>query len=456
MRRSRTQPIAEIEKWTEKDVHRWLMTEVKVHKTCANRFVEEEVSGDSLVAFTKTDILDLGIKHGPAVKIISYLESLRDGLQRDQFPAYVENWTKEQVHQWLLQHVNVYSKYAIRLQEEDVSGDCLVCFKKQDLLDLEVKSGPAVKILSNLSQLSKDQEPTLQPILHNEQKEAPNPIQPEVSVAQMVVSDPAEPFNTTEVQTDKMVGKKSGKAQQQFKKASEEKKIDEPKPQNFNARKKETMVTSVLPGVPNITVVIQQTLDNLIKEDFKKFHFHLKQYKTSQFEPIRERKLEGKDTMDTAKLMTDHYESNGALRVTVDVLRHISQCKLANQLENTMGGLEQHLLSRDKKKEANQGEKLKNLLTCGGNSLDNYDNMIIVVNKSSPEQVQYLKFLNKLKLFCVLDFDPNSNTQVGLCHSYRESRWANLHTPSQYQGQVDSVIKNLNLYKQTSWVFCKT
>ncbi|XP_020515514.2 sterile alpha motif domain-containing protein 9 [Labrus bergylta] len=454
MRRSRTQPIAEIEKWTEEDVHRWLMTEVKVHKTCADRFVEEEVSGDSLVAFKKTDILDLGIKHGPAVKIISYLESLRDGLQRDQFPAYVENWTKEQVHQWLLQHVNVYSKYAIRLQEEDVSGDCLVCFKKQDLLDLEVKSGPAVKILSNLRQLSKDQEPTLQPIPHNEQKEAPNPIQPEVSVAQTVASDPAEPFNTTEVQADKMLGKKSGKAQQQFKKASEEKKIDEPKPQNFKARRKETMVTSVLPGVPNITVVIQETLDNLKKEDFKKFHFHLKQYKTSQFQPIRESKLEGKDTMDTAQLMTDHYESNGAVRVTVDVLREINQCELANQLENTMGGLEQHLLSRDKKKEANQGDKLKNLLTCGGNSLDNYDNMIIVVNKSSPEQVQYLKFLNKLKLFCVLDFDPDSNTQVGLCHSYRESRWANLHTPSQYQGQIDSVIKNLNLYKQTSWVFC--
>uniref|UniRef100_A0A3Q3FT81 Pyrin domain-containing protein n=1 Tax=Labrus bergylta TaxID=56723 RepID=A0A3Q3FT81_9LABR len=359
------------------------------------------------------------------------------------FPAYVENWTKEQVHQWLLQHVNVYSKYAIRLQEEDVSGDCLVCFKKQDLLDLEVKSGPAVKILSNLRQLSKDQEPTLQPIPHNEQKEAPNPIQPEVSVAQTVASDPAEPFNTTE--------------------------------------------TSVLPGVPNITVVIQETLDNLKKEDFKKFHFHLKQYKTSQFQPIRESKLEGKDTMDTAQLMTDHYESNGAVRVTVDVLREINQCERANQLENTMGkttNVKMNLnnefafscskYSTVKNKytlhcllnysfillliqvdwKANQGEKLKNLLTCGGNSLDNYDNMIIVVNKSSPEQVQYLKFLNKLKLFCVLDFDPDSNTQVGLCHSYRESRWANLHTPSQYQGQIDSVIKNLNLYKQTSWVFC--
>uniref|UniRef100_A0A8C9XBN6 Pyrin domain-containing protein n=1 Tax=Sander lucioperca TaxID=283035 RepID=A0A8C9XBN6_SANLU len=117
--------------------------------------------------------------------------------------------------------------------------------------------------------------------------------------------------------------------------------------------------------------------------------------------------------------------------------------------------LKQPRLSKDLlKKEANQGDKLKNLLTCGGNSLDNYDRFVVVVNKSSPEQVQYLQFLNKLKLFCVLDFDPSSVAPGGLCHSYRESRVANLHTPSQYQGQTDSVIKNLNLYKQTSWVFC--
>lgn len=68
--------------------------------------------------------------------------------------------------------------------------------------------------------------------------------------------------------------------------------------------------------------------------------------------------------------------------------------------------------------------------------------------------MQYLQFLSKLKLFCVLDFDPDSAVPGGLCHSYRESRVANLHTPSQYQGQTDSVIQNLNLYKQTSWVFC--
>ncbi|KAM6938512.1 sterile alpha motif domain-containing protein 9 [Lycodopsis pacificus] len=159
--------------------------------------------------------------------------------------------------------------------------------------------------------------------------------------------------------------------------------------------------------------------------------------------------------MDTATLMTDHYGSKEALQVTIDILEVIDQRRLARQLEKNTGPLEQKSFPKDVlKKEANQGDKLKNLLTCGGNSLDNYNQFIVVVNKSSPEQVQYFQFLSKLKLFCVLDFDPKSVVPGGLCHSYRESRVANLHTPSQYQGQTDSVIKNLNLCKQTSWVFC--
>ncbi|XP_044054917.1 sterile alpha motif domain-containing protein 9 [Siniperca chuatsi] len=454
MRRSTTKLQPPIEKWTNEDVRHWLMTEVKVHETCADTFCEEEVSGDSLVAFEKKDILDLGIKHGPAVKITSYLERLKEGSQHEsQIPAYVENWTKEQVTQWLLQHVNVYSKYAERLQEEDVSGDCLVCFRKQDFLDLEVKSGPAVKILAELRKLNKKPEPTLQPILHTstDQKEAPNPTQPEPSLAQAIATKQAESCNKTESKTDQVVENESEKAQQPLEKPSEKL----PKPQNLGARRKETVGTTVLPDIPKITVEILNTLDNLSKDDLKRFHFNLKQYTESKCGPILWSRMEGKDTMDTAKLMTDHYGSDEALRVTKDILKEINQRDLLSQLEKNMGQLEKQCLSKEVlKKEANQGEKLKNLLTCGGNLLDNYNRFVVVVNKSSPEQVQYLQFLSKLKLFCVLDFDPNSGAKDGLCHSYRESRMANMHIPSQYQGQTDSVIKNLNLYKQTSWVFC--
>ncbi|KAM7409401.1 hypothetical protein PAMA_001061 [Pampus argenteus] len=457
MKRSTTKPPAppEIEKWTKEDVHQWLMTQVKVHQTCADKFIEEEVSGDCLEGYNKTDIVDLGIKHGPAVKIAFYLERLKEGSQYEsQFPAYVENWTKEQVYQWLVQHVKIYSKYAERLQEEDVSGDCLVCFKKQNFLDLDVKSGPAVKIREELRKLKEKPEPTLQPIPHTstDQKATPKPIQPEPNLPQSTSTEQAESDNKTKSKPDETVEEKAENLP--FKRTSEKKEIQQPKTQGLKARRKETVVTTTLPD-SQITVEIQQTLDNLLKDDLKMFHFYLQEYTKSKHKAIPRSKLEGKDTMDTATLMTQCYGSNEALQVTQHILKQINQCDLVCHLEKKMGQLMQQCPSKEVlKKEANQGDKLKNLLTCGGNSLDNYDRFVVVANKSSPEQVQYLQFLSKLKLFCVLDFDPESASKGGLCYSYRESRVANQHTPSQYQGQTESVIKNLNLYKQTSWVFC--
>lgn len=239
MRRSRTPSL--IEKWTKEDVHRWLVTEVKVHKTLADRFVDEEVSGEILVVFEKTDIVDLGLKHGPAVKIRSHLERLKDASQHEsQFPAYVENWTKEQVNQWLLQHVNVYRKYSERLLEEDVSGDCLVCLRKQDLLDLDIKSGPAVKILAELHQLNKKPEPTLQPILHTstEKKEAPKPNQPDLSLAQTTETRKPESKSKTEmVQNEPEQIKLFGMA-------SKKEEVLEPKPQILAVKRKETVVVT--------------------------------------------------------------------------------------------------------------------------------------------------------------------------------------------------------------------
>ncbi|XP_008295941.1 sterile alpha motif domain-containing protein 9 [Stegastes partitus] len=458
MSQSKSKPPASIEKWTTEDVHQWLMTVVKVHQSCADKFSEEEVLGESLLFFEKTDILDLGLKHGPAVKITSFLESLKAGSNhQSQLPAYVEKWTKEQVNQWLLQHVNVYSKYAARLLEEDVSGDCLVCFKKQDLLDLGVKSGPAVKILGELRQLNNKPEPTLQPILHtSNQTEATKPTHSELSLAQMTEIHQPESSDKTEPKRVEVVENEPKQAQLLSGKASKEEEIQQPQPQNVGRKKQTPVVTTVGPKISAImTAEIQKTLDNLSEVDLKQFHFNLRINTTSSQTPIPQRKLASKDTMDTASLLIAHYGHMEALQVTIQTLRDINQNNLACELEKDTSRLKQHCPpTKGGKKEANQGEKLKALLTCGGNSLDNYDSFVVVVNKSSLEQVQYLQFLSKLKLFCVLDFDPNSAASGGLCHSYRQSRVANLHTATQFQGQTESVIKSLNLYKQTSWVFC--
>lgn len=159
-------PPPRIEDWTREDVRHWLISEVKVNQTCADKFFNEDVSGDFLVEFTKKEILDLDIKHGPAVKITHYLKQLKkEPTHNPQYPAYVQTWTKEQVNQWLLQHVKLYGKFTQQLLDEEVSGECLICFEKQDFKDLDIKQGPAVKILAELGRLKDKPEPLLQPVV---------------------------------------------------------------------------------------------------------------------------------------------------------------------------------------------------------------------------------------------------------------------------------------------------
>ncbi|XP_068174803.1 sterile alpha motif domain-containing protein 9-like [Antennarius striatus] len=450
MRRSTMDQDPPLKKWTMKDVHLWLVTKVKVHKSCADVFYEEEVSGDNLVYYTKEDILDLGIKHGPAVKIMSYLQSMNKESQHKQdVPAYVENWTKEQVFQWLVQHVNVYGPYADRLQREDVSGDCLVHFSKQDFRDLEVKSGPATKILAELRNLKTKPEVTLKP--NPDQRPAPNPTTTDLGPSQAAATK-QETCDQLERKAGKTVEKECEKIQQTFQKTAG---TENQQPKTWGAKKTESVVENVDQAHKSRTTAeIHDILEDLRKEDLKRFHFQLRLYRDSKHKPFSLSSLEDKDTMDTAALMTERYGSEGAFNVTKHILKEINQLDLVLQMEKSQGQQAHNFSKAVLKREANQGDKLRNLLTCGGNSLDNYDRFVVVVNKSAPEQIQHLQFLMKMKLFCVLDFNPDSECPGGLCHSYTQSRLANLHAPSQYQGQTDTVIGNLNLFKQTSWVFC--
>ncbi|XP_054645647.1 sterile alpha motif domain-containing protein 9 [Dunckerocampus dactyliophorus] len=422
----------QVAKWTTKDVARWLTSEVQVHPTFAEKFEKEDVCGEFLLTFEKKEILDMGIKHGPAVKIARYLEKLKKEEKgselESRIPCLVEQWTKEEVYQWLLPHVKNNKQYAEQLLQEDVSGDCLLFFGKKDFKDIGIRTGPAVHILKKLAELKNQMEPPLQPsITTDEQK---------VAIAQ------------AQAKAD------SKKVSQKL--APSTKNIPDPRlnPQVVLSKKKQVKDAVQKDACRRLT--LQNILEELGKEDFKKFQFFLRDKNNEKNVQIPWGKLEGKDRVDTAKLLSDHH-GDQALTVTQELLVQINQHNLASRLTNVMVQSGQLMSCSEEaalKREANQGEKLKNLLTCGGNTLDSYDRFVVVVNKSSPEQVQHLHFLTKLQLFCVLDFDPNSNSPQGLCHSYKETRVANLHSPSQYQGRMDSVVTNHNLYDQTSWVFC--
>ncbi|KAK7880455.1 hypothetical protein WMY93_032912 [Mugilogobius chulae] len=460
----KTERPIRMDHWTKDHVREWLISDVKVSRTYAQRFFDEDVTGECLVEFTKSEILDLDIKHGPAVKILFYLKQWKQQTKPEpQYPEFVLSWSKEQVNMWFLQHLKLYEKYAQRLLDEDVSGDCLVCFEKQDFKDLEIKHGPIVKILAELGRLKDKPEPELlpvttvfteevtkqqsvqsqqeqKPVPHTEQRPAPPPEQrpePHTEKRQEPHTEqrPAPPPKLQPVPqptTSSQVSVTHG--------------IPLQKSSAPNMKTAEVSGTGIL---------IYEMLNNLGEEDMKQFRYRLRNYTSSGHRPIPHSKLENADYTKIASLLCSNYVDEAPC-VTMEILRAMHKNQSALELEAAVDALKSKELhpKRLLKAEADQGDKLKNLLTCGGNTLDNYDRFVIVLNKSRSNQVQHLHFLSKLKLFCVLDFDPNSVCPGGVCHSYREFRVANLHSPAQYEGRSEVIIKNLNLYKQTSWVFC--
>ncbi|XP_040923060.1 sterile alpha motif domain-containing protein 9-like [Toxotes jaculatrix] len=105
--------------------------------------------------------------------------------------------------------------------------------------------------------------------------------------------------------------------------------------------------------------------------------------------------------------------------------------------------------------QGHQGQRLKQLITRGRDAFENSFQFIVVTDKCHPSQLEHLDFLKEIKLFAVLEFDPESDVN-GTCSFYRGDRIANLHYPHMYttQDSPSAVIGRLNLSKQTSWIFC--
>ncbi|XP_039990696.1 sterile alpha motif domain-containing protein 9-like [Xiphias gladius] len=105
--------------------------------------------------------------------------------------------------------------------------------------------------------------------------------------------------------------------------------------------------------------------------------------------------------------------------------------------------------------QSHQGQRLKQLITRGRDAFENSLQVIVVTDKCHSSQLEHLDFLKEIKLFAVLDFDPESDVN-GTCSFYRGDRIANLHYPRMYttQESVTAIIGKLNLFKQTSWIFC--
>ncbi|XP_043114041.1 sterile alpha motif domain-containing protein 9-like [Puntigrus tetrazona] len=480
--------------------------------------------------------------------------------QQTELPLRVEEWTKEQVYYWLTEVIKVDKKHADKLYEEEVSGEELVCYQPKHLQELGFKHGPAVKIITRLEKLKKEQQESPKPQKTEPLKKPPSQ---NISLSEASISSTSsketEPTDSADPKSSNINANKVGLVEREkhMRKSRSIKHSCSLYPFDQNSASHRYIQNYTLPpetGPGNLTDPVHEykfmgrTDDiDVIKKKFNKevfrfaagcmnsrtngtIHFGVADSKDSQY-------VHGEIigvTVDSKDSIIDHFNQgiksyfdehtdkakqcirqprfvevlcadstiSGKYVIEVDVVpSHIivqgelfyiqtldetnqwkrskgkslfiregaatqDICKIGNprDLQSEIAQISKNINIWDTmRKEAekrplskgtsNQGEKLKNLLTCGGSRLDYYEYYIIVTNKSHPEQLQHLQFITTLKRLCVLDFDPNSAVN-GSCHNYRDVQIANLHKPSQFRGDPGTIVEKLNLYTQTSWVFC--
>uniref|UniRef100_A0AAY5KT13 Caspase-8 n=1 Tax=Esox lucius TaxID=8010 RepID=A0AAY5KT13_ESOLU len=84
----------------------------------------------------------------------------------------------------------------------------------------------------------------------------------------------------------------------------------------------------------SVHLLLLNTLEDLANDDLKRFQWFLKQDMVHGFPPIPRSRLEKADRLDTVDVMVTTYDRDGAVKITLEILKRISQNYLAEQLEN--------------------------------------------------------------------------------------------------------------------------
>ncbi|KAK1893489.1 Sterile alpha motif domain containing protein 9 [Dissostichus eleginoides] len=204
-------------------------------------------------------------------------------------PPELNMWTKEDVHQWLMNVVKVPQSCADLFLEHEINGEALNEIEKSYILKLEIPHGPAVKISHYLERLKKgsQHQPQFQSEAENWTKE---------KVAQWIVGH--------------------GKATENSRVNATIQNQIVLKGQNKQAGKNLPMRKTTEVKCQKPAPLIKDNLDGLSTSDFNNFKFHLNHYTDPECTAIPLCKLEGKDTSDIATVVTSHYGPDKALRET--------------------------------------------------------------------------------------------------------------------------------------------
>ncbi|NXG56485.1 SAM9L protein, partial [Hemiprocne comata] len=475
-----------LEQWTKEEVKQWATEVVKIDQKYAEILFKEDVTGYTLKLMTKTDLVEMGIPHGPAVQIIHFLKQY-DILAKGSNQAVEQEGTEQ----------------SLEGEGEDGETAKKECKKKygsfnsniqQDSETEPIEDQKAIKSSDkeNVSEetLTSSQHPTgkmCMPYPFDNFSDGTRYIQhnilnvPETGPFNLI--DPAHEFKSltnTEKALEEDIMLKFSNEVFRFAAACMNSRTngtihfgvcDNPhgKIEGIQVTKKEAYIdhfnkslrkyfneqhiakdcirqprfVQVLlqNGNPSHKFVIEiDVVPKYCKCDAKYFCTNIYDFKSKSWKKavfIRDGASSKNIINDTKEFET--FKSN---------LVSLAASRKSAEVE----------YNSKQKKPTNEGLKLVSLLTGNRDSLDSsyYDYYILVTNKCHPSQTSHLDFLQEIKWFAVLDFDFESEMN-GVLETYQKNRNARLNFPYHYENKVGSVsdqAEKLKLHQETNWIFC--
>uniref|UniRef100_A0A672ZUE0 SAM domain-containing protein n=1 Tax=Sphaeramia orbicularis TaxID=375764 RepID=A0A672ZUE0_9TELE len=464
-----------IEDWTKEHVKHWLMTRLKIGEHVAQKLFDDELSGACLVSFEKQDLIDLGVPRAPAMQIIREVKKYRihsesGGATYELHKGELLSAERKELPDESVETVSVDSGILSQSLHTEHTNDALflqtirpigqirpfdkcspfIFYKNNDFLPAAAGPSNLLDPVHEYQLLPSATEVSEREILYEFSKE--------------VFSFAASCLNSRTNGTIHFGVKDEGQAHGQiighkitsFSKYTQA--FESDLSEYFEEKHINTARMCIRPPVfiqvqsqdgssldkwvieVDVVPTYSETQDNV-------FYTLLNIASTEKKEQCKTECLFVRDGPRSINILSD---SNP--RIVQEKMKGIndkvscwaSARKLAEENEHKTPPPCNH-----------EGQRLKQLITRGRDSFQNSLQVIVVTDKCHSSQVEHLDFLKEMKLFAVLEFDPESHVN-GTCSFYRKDRIANLHFPHMYRTQDSAsvVIKNLNLFKQTSWIFC--
>ncbi|XP_065587311.1 sterile alpha motif domain-containing protein 9-like isoform X2 [Cyrtonyx montezumae] len=470
-----------VEKWTKEEVKQFLIEDINTDQKYAEILYSQDVTGSTLKLLTKADLVDMSIPHGPAVQIIHFLkkygilaESSNQAMEQEgSLDGIVDVKTaKEECKKYgsfnssVLQDSEmepIENKRAVNTADESVS--------EQPLPNIQHPTG-SMCMPHPFDNFSDGTRYTQHNILHV----------PETGSLNLI--DPVHEFklltNTKKAQEEDIKKKFSNEV---FRFASA----------CMNSRTNGTIHFGVRDNPHGEIVGIKVTQKEAYIDHFNTYieKYFVGEYIRTAKACIREPRFvevllpNGTPSdmfvieidvvpqnylCNTSYFSTNIYDfasktwkkavfirdgaSSKNIHNTKEFITFTSS--LTSLADSRKRAEEEYKLKQ--KKTMPEGLKLVSLLTGNRGILDDsyYDYYILVTNKCLPSQTSQLDFLQEIKLFAVLDFDFESETN-GVLKTYQKNLNAKIHFPNHYDNKVGSVAEQaekLKLHQETNWIFC--